>query len=77
MVKADVYSISALFQETAREPSGKEEVLPELVLQPKKTTKTPRGEHMRFSVGASEINRIPVALERKKPNSLLPFLYSS
>lgn len=35
-----------------REPSGKDGVLPELVLQLRKTTETPKGEHPGFGVGA-------------------------
>lgn len=44
--------IAALFKERAREPSGKDGVLPELVLQLRKTTETPKGEHPGFGVGA-------------------------
>lgn len=70
MVKADVQHISPFLGDSKR-TFWKEGVLTEL--QPKKTTQTPRGEHVRFSVGAQAINRIPVALRRKEPNSLLTF----
>ena len=39
------------FSKSEQEHPGKDGVLPELALQPKLTTQSPQGDHMRFNVG--------------------------
>ena len=49
--KGSEKSIDQPFSKSEQENPGEDGVLPKLALQPKLTTQTPQGDHMRWNVG--------------------------